>query len=99
MAADSFYVPFTTLDYQPQPSPSSFSFQPSSASRMCTTITIANDGVVEVTENFFADLVEVFPLDRVVLDLMQTEIIINDTDGKYNNVLLQSMAAKWLSFI
>ena len=70
-----------SADYQSPSSPSVFNFQPGNPIRMCTTVTIIEDGVVEEEiESFLADLV-LTPIDRVNIDPMRTRFNILDSDG------------------
>ena len=64
-------------------SPSSFVFSDSSARRMCTTIPISDNQVLEETiENFFVDLMLTSAVDRVSIDPVTAEVSILDNDRK-----------------
>ena len=71
---------FLPDDYVGTPDPPSFNFQPDQATRMCTTITIAMDGILEPPENLFADL-SLDLTQRVRFDPGRTSIVISDSDG------------------
>ena len=64
-------------------SPSSFVFSDSSAGRMCATIPISDNQVLEETiENFFVDLTLTSAVDRVSIDPVTAEVNILDNDCK-----------------
>ena len=64
-------------------SPSSFFFSDTSAGRMCTTIPISDNQVIEETiENFFVDLTLTSAVDRISIEPATAEVSILDNDGK-----------------
>ena len=59
--------------------PTTLTFQPSTEKRMCQSVTVPEDGIIEPEENFFLSLSTEFTNDRVNITFGVTEIIVEDS--------------------